>query len=146
MLVIQHILCPVDFSETSDRALEYALALAERLGAAVTVLHVYQLPTYALADGTLELPPYLADELKKRLAERLEQLVRGKANTALETRSKLSEGIPYAEILRAAKEEGADLIVLGTHGRTGLSHMLIGSVAERVVRASAVPVLTIRAP
>jgi nucleotide-binding universal stress UspA family protein len=146
MLEIKHILCPVDFSETSDRALEYGLGLAERLGAEITVLHVYQMPSYALAEGTLELPPYLADELKSGLKERLDALVQAKAGSAQKASSVLCEGIPYVEILREAKARGADLIVIGTHGRTGLAHMMIGSIAERVVRTAEVPVLTLRAP
>ncbi len=146
MLAIQHLLCPVDFSQTSDRALEYALALAERLGTSITVMHAYQMPAYALAEGTLDLPPFLADELRSRLQERLDALVQGKAGAGVRCGSLLCEGIPYVEILRAAKQVGADLIVIGTHGRSGISHMLIGSVAERVVRTSEVPVLTVRAP
>ena len=142
MLVIHRILCAVDFSEPAERALEYALGLAERLGAQVDVIHVFQFPTFALEDGALDLPPFLQENLSKRLRERLEQFVLEKAGEGSKTTAQVIEGVPYVEIMEAAK--GRDLIVMGTHGRTGLSHLWLGSVAERVVRGSEVPVLTIR--
>ncbi|MGH8568216.1 MAG: universal stress protein [Gammaproteobacteria bacterium] len=142
MLAIHRILCPVDFSEPSARALEYALALAERLGAQVDVLHVFQFPTFAVEDGAVALPPYLPENLSQRLRERLEQFVIEKAGAGSKATAHVLEGVPYVAIMEAAK--GQDLIVMGTHGRTGLSHLLLGSVAERVVRGSEVPVLTIR--
>ena len=145
MLVINRILCPVDFSKPSARALEYALALAERLGAQVDVVHAYEPPAYAVADGTIELPPYLQEGLAKRLRERLEQFVKETAAEASKTTVHLAEGVPYLQIVEVAKQQQADLIVIGTHGRTGLSHMMLGSVAERVVRTSEVPVLTVHA-
>lgn len=146
MLLVNRILCAVDFSEPSARALQYAVALAERLGAEVEVVHAFQLPTYAVADGAVEFPPYLQEDLAKRLQERLEQFVKDTAGTASKARYHLAEGVPYLEVVKAAKDHQADLIVIGTHGRTGLSHMLLGSVAERVVRTAEVPVLTIRSP
>ena len=141
MLAIHRILCPVDFSEPSARALEYALALAERLGAHVDVVHVFQFPTFAVEDA-VALPLYLQENLSQRLGERLEQFVIEKAGEGSKATARVLEGVPYVEIMEAAK--GQDLIVMGTHGRTGLSHLLLGSVAERVVRGSEVPVLTIR--
>jgi nucleotide-binding universal stress UspA family protein len=142
MFVIHRILCPVDFSEPSERALEYALGLAERHGAQVDVVHVFQFPTFAVEDGTLDLPPFLQENLSKRLRERLEQFVLEKASEGSKTTVQVLEGVPYVEIMEAAK--GRDLIVMATHGRTGLSRLLLGSVAERVVRGSEIPVLTIR--
>ncbi len=144
MLVINRILCAVDFSEPSARALQYALALAERLGAQVDAIHVYQFPNFAVEDGAVELPPYVQENLAMRLRERLEQFVKRKTVEGPETSTHLLEGIPYLQIVEAAKEHRADLVVIGTHGRTGLSHVFLGSVAERVVRNSEVPVLTIR--
>jgi nucleotide-binding universal stress UspA family protein len=144
MLVIHRILCAVDFSEPSERALEYALGLAERLGARVDVIHVFQFPTFAVEDGAVDLPPYLQENLSKRLRERLAQFVTDKASEGSATTAHVLEGVPYLQILEAAKGHQADLIVIGTHGRTGLSHLLLGSVAERVVRGSEIPVLTIR--
>lgn len=142
MLAIHRILCPVDFSEPSARALEYALALAERLGARVEVVHIFQFPAFAVEDGAVALPPYLQEDLSQRLRERLEQFVIEKAGEGSNATAHVLEGVPYLAIMEAAK--GQDLIVMGTHGRSGLSHLLLGSVAERVVRGSEVPVLTIR--
>jgi nucleotide-binding universal stress UspA family protein len=144
MLSINRILCAVDFSEPSARALQYALALAERLGAQVDVIHVYEFPNFAVEDGAVELPPYMQENLAMRLRERLEQFVKEKAGEGPKTTVHLAEGVPYLQIVEVAKQQQADLIVIGTHGRTGLSHMMLGSVAERVVRTSEVPVLTIR--
>ncbi len=143
MLVINRILCPVDFSKPSARALEYALALAERLGAQVDVIHVYEFPNFAVEDGAVDLPPYMQENLAMRLRERLEQFVKETAAEAPKTTVHLAEGVPYLQIVEVAKQQQADLIVIGTHGRTGLSHMMLGSVAERVVRTSEVPVLTV---
>ena len=103
MLVIHRILCPVDFSEPSERALEYALGLAERLGAEVDVVHVFQFPTFAVEDGTMELPPFLQENLAQRLRERLEQFVLEKAGEGSKTTAQVLEGVPYVEIMEAAK-------------------------------------------
>lgn len=146
MLSLNRILCAVDFSEPSAGALQYALALAQRLGAEVDLFHAYQFPNYAVADGAVELPPYLQEDLAKRLQERLEQFAKEAGGAECKARCHIAEGVPYLEVIKAAKDQHADLIVIGTHGRTGLSHMLLGSVAERVVRTSEVPVLTIRSP
>ena len=85
---------------------------------------------------------FLQENRSKRLRERLEQFVLEKAGEGSKTTAQVIEGVPYVEIMEAAK--GRDSIVMGTHGRTGLSHLWLGSVAERVVRGSEVPVLTIR--
>ena len=103
MLVIHRILCAVDFSEPAERALEYALGLAERLGAQVDVIHVFQFPTFALEDGALDLPPFLQENLSKRLRERLEQFVLEKAGEGSKTTAQVIEGVPYVEIMEAAK-------------------------------------------
>jgi nucleotide-binding universal stress UspA family protein len=113
-------------------------------GAQVDVIHVYEFPNFAVEDGAVELPPYMQENLAMRLRERLEQFVKEKAVEGPKTSTHLLEGIPYLQIVEAAKGHQADLVVIGTHGRTGLSHMMLGSVAERVVRTSEVPVLTIR--
>jgi nucleotide-binding universal stress UspA family protein len=143
MVRINRILCPVDFSETSKRAFEYALALAGQLGAELEVIHVLQLPAYTLPEGGFELTPDFETDLSNRLRRQLDEFTKQPAQPSVKVTSALYEGIPYVEITRAAKKHGADLIVIGTHGRTGFSHLLMGSVAERVVRTSEVPVLSI---
>jgi nucleotide-binding universal stress UspA family protein len=142
----RRILCPVDFSETSKRAFEYALALAVRVGAEVDVIHVYHLSAdaVALAEGTWEFPRELEADLTTHLQQRLDELVKHKPQMDVKVTTSLYQGIPYIEITRAAKERGADMIVIGTHGRTGPAHLLMGSVAERVVRLADVPVVSIR--
>jgi nucleotide-binding universal stress UspA family protein len=144
MADFKHILCAVDFSPTSRHALEYAVALAGRLGAAVEVLHIHQAPAYAMPDGAFELPPDLLADLTEQLQSHLDEFVKSVPQTGVTISASLREGAPYEEIVRTAKERAADMIVIGTHGRTGFSHLLMGSVAERVVRSSEVPVVTVR--
>ena len=142
MLVIHRILCPVDFSEPSERALEYALGLAERHGAEVDVVHVFQFPTFAVEDGALELPLFLQENLSQAAARTARTVRPRKGRRGVQDHRPSARGRALCEIMEAAK--GRDLIVMATHGRTGLSRLLLGSVAERVVRGSEVPVLTIR--
>ena len=144
MFEIRRILCPIDLSETSKPAFEYAVALAAQLGAELELLHVYQLPAYALPEGGLEILAGLEMELENRLQQQLDEFVKHSTEPSVKITTVLGTGVPYVEIIRAAKQRKADLIVIGTHGRTGLAHLLIGSVAERVVRTSEVPVLSIR--
>lgn len=144
MFEIRRILCSVDLSATSKPAFEYAVALAAQLGAELELLHVYQLPAYALPEGGLEIPAGLEVELENRLQQQLDAFVKHSTDTSVKITTVLSKGIPYIEITHTAKQRQADLIVIGTHGRTGLAHLLIGSVAERVIRTSEVPVLSIR--
>jgi nucleotide-binding universal stress UspA family protein len=144
MFEIRRILCPVDLSETSKPAFEYAVALAARLGAELELLHVYQLPAYALPEGGLEILAGLEAEIENQLQQQLDEFAKHSTEPSVKITTVLGTGVPYVEIIRAAKQRKADLIVIGTHGRTGLAHLLIGSVAERVVRTSEVPVLSIR--
>ncbi len=138
--------CPVDFSEPSREAMHLAAELASARGARLFLLYVRPLPTLAFA----EVPPYTAEQLMEEadeLADRsLEQwkaeaLARGAPS--VQTRSLI--GAPHAEILRFAKENALDLLVMGTHGRTALMHAVLGSVAEKVVRRAPCPVLTVHA-
>jgi nucleotide-binding universal stress UspA family protein len=141
MAEIRRIVCPVDFSEPSEHALAWAADLARDFGAELHLLHVYQLPIYALPDGALmagpEFTTRVTGELQKAMAERVVRY------GLPEDRTHLVEGVPWREIARMADELGASMIVMGTHGRTGLKHLLMGSVAERVVRTSNVPVVTV---
>ena len=143
---IKRILSPVDFSDTSEHAVRYAVDLASRLGAEMELVHVYQLPTYALPDGAILARPDFVASLTDELQKQMDEVIRRYSGHGVEIRGRIVEGMPYAEVNRVAQEEKADLIVMGTHGRTGLTHLLLGSVAERVVRTSSVPVLTVRRP
>jgi nucleotide-binding universal stress UspA family protein len=144
MLNFRRMLCPVDFSPTARRAFDYAVALAARLGADVEVLHVYQPQAYLMPESVYDFPPALELNLTDRLLAQLNDFVKHQIDSGVTITTKLSEGVPHLEIVRIAQEHGVDLIVIGTHGHTGLSHLLLGSIAERVVRHSEVPVVTIR--
>ncbi len=145
MIAFKLILCPVDFSTTSTHALDTAVELSSQLDANLHLVHVYQFPAFSLPEADLATPIDLSlqDDYKKRLRQQLEDLDKKYSGIKLSIDTTLVEGIPYVEIVRTANEINADLIVMGTHGRTGLAHMLLGSVAERVVRSSVVPVLSV---
>jgi len=144
MSTFKHILVPLDFGEPSRRALELAIELTQQFGAALTLVHVYEIPAMAyggLAPTAIDLvTPIMKaaqDELDRELTE-----VRRRVPT---TKGILRSGVPWREIVAAIEEIGADLVVMGTHGRRGLPHLVLGSVAEKIVRMSPVPVLTARA-
>jgi nucleotide-binding universal stress UspA family protein len=139
------ILCPVDFSDASRSALQVASELARRFDGEVTVFHAYPLPGYTLPEGTV-LP---ATGMLQELAEQTDALLeRWKAEAIADGAPRVSAdkavGEPAAEIVAAAEEGKYDAIVVGTHGRTGFAHVLLGSVAERVVRRAPMPVVTVR--
>lgn len=138
---IRRILCPVDFSTPSEKALDFALDLAGTLGAEVHLVHVFQLPIYALPDGAMMAGPELTTRVSTELQKALDELAVRRPGPKLPTH--LVEGVPYREVVRMSDELSADLIVMGTHGRTGIRHLLLGSVAERVVRSARVPVITV---
>jgi len=146
-LQLKTILVPVDFSACSEEALEYALAFAARFQAGVVLLHVVESVVYP--ENYLNLPT-VNDDVQASLIQaakaRLEEQARRLEASRIPVRSMTRLGRPFAEIADAAKESAADLIILGTHGYTGLKHVLLGSTAERVVRHAPCPVLTVRAP
>ena len=141
---IHRILVGVDFSEASQQALDWAIELAARLGATVELLHVYQIPSFAFPESIVPAPPEtleaMVDEGRRRLEEWAGRVRRAGVAATLE----ILPGSPYVELVARASEGGFDLVVVGTHGRSGLRHALLGSVAEKVVRRSSVPVLSVR--
>lgn len=141
MLPINHILHPTDFSTNSQNAWHLACALARDHGAEVSLVHVNLLPTMAYGEfGAV--PPETYD--KEVLSNQLGQIEA--ADRSLTIHRFILEGEPAEEIVRFAKEHECDLIVMGTHGRTGLGRLLMGSVAENVVRRAPCPVLTVKEP
>lgn len=139
---IRHIIVPIDFSETSTKAVSYAAALAEKFKARVTLVHVTAAPTSA---GLDYIPSATIQNSIVRSAEELLLRVQREAFPAwIETKATVLSGTPYHEITRAALRAKADLIILTTHGRTGFQHAFLGSTAERVVRHSPCPVLVVR--
>lgn len=142
MLIIHTILHPTDFSENSDCDFRLACALAGDYGAHLVVLHVATPPpVVGYAEGIM-IPE--AAESHEVTRQRLQQLRASEPEIVVEHR--LVEGDDATEILQAARDTNCDLIVIGTHGRTGLARLLMGSVAEQVVRGAACPVMTIRRP
>lgn len=144
---LDKILCPTDFSEPSERGLDYAGKLAVQLGAELRILHVFQNPAFVLpmsgyvgptSDVLFRMRTQCEESLERRRAE-LEKL-------GLRVSVEVTEGVPHEVIVSAARAMGASMIVMGTHGRTGISHAFMGSVAERVVRLADRPVLTVRPP
>ena len=142
------ILVPTDFSEPSDAALEYAKALATRFGASLHLIHVVE---DALVTGVFGGEAYIPESMgvvegmredaEHRLNARLTPLERNRLRATVG----VLNGPNAPTILNTAREWGIDLIVMGTHGRTGVVHALMGSVAERVVRSAPCPVLTVHA-
>jgi nucleotide-binding universal stress UspA family protein len=141
----KRILCPVDFSEFSNAAVEDAAGLAKVTGAELTLLHAYQNPAYVLPmQGYVGLGNDFLTKLRQQLEDEVQAQARGLRDQGISVRTEVIEGVPYKAIIDHAKENNADLIVMGTHGRTGLAHALTGSVAERVVRLAPCPVLVTR--
>jgi nucleotide-binding universal stress UspA family protein len=141
---IRHILVPTDFSDGSRRALETALDLAHDTGARVTLLHVHHVPASVFPDVILPMTPELMRDVERSVDHVLEHLVEEARQHGVEADFHTVFGTTHLEICKSAEDVGADLIVIGTHGRSGLSHVLLGSVAEKVVRKAPCPVLTVR--
>jgi nucleotide-binding universal stress UspA family protein len=143
---IRHIMCPVDFFHTSESAMVYAGALAERFHADLTVLHVVYDPL-DITCSHIPHPPLeqLRDEMIREAEQLLGRQVRRELRFLPRVKTAVVTGPPFAQITRYAREHHVDLIVMGTHGGSGLDHLVMGSTAERVVRVAPCPVLTIHA-
>ena len=139
-----HLLVPVDFSDYADQALAYAIELAQSLRARITLVHVIHLTPLAMGDiGATTLVPYLED-MERTAQEYIQTTLARVRHAGLQGDSVLVQGIPFQAIIGTARELDVDIIVMGTHGRTGLEHVLMGSVAEKVVRMAPCPVLVTR--
>ncbi len=145
---IRTILVPTDFSEGAARALAWARALARAFGAEILLLHVVDLAVAWMPVGGLgSMPAPVPPEFVERLTKDVQTALDAMAHDAVEvTRRQFRNGHPREVILDVAREVRADVIVMGTHGRRGFSHLFIGSVAEHVVRHARVPVWTVRTP
>jgi nucleotide-binding universal stress UspA family protein len=143
---IRHILAPTDFSDYSKQALRDALELAQTFGAKLSLLHVLK-PSPYLGEFT---PPTMGEDLlsdlKQQASAALARMLPEAQQATIEVTRSVVMGSPSLKIVETAEAEHVDLIVMATHGRTGLSHLLIGSGAERVVRTAPCPVLTMRPP
>lgn len=141
---LRHVLVPTDFSDGSNEAFETALAMAADSGARITLFHVHHVPASVFPDVILPMAPELMHNLEHTVDLVLEQLCERARKAGVECDHRTAFGATHTEICAAAQKLGADLIVIGTHGRGGLSHALLGSVAEKVVRRAPCPVLTVR--
>jgi nucleotide-binding universal stress UspA family protein len=141
------ILTAIDFSENSDHAFDYALTLAKQFDGELTVMHVINEPVDLRG---FYVPHISFEQLEKEIEEgaykMMEKFCASRLADFTNYQTTVVSGVPYEEIIRKAEETGASLIVVGTHGRTGLDHIIFGSTAERVVRGASCPVLTIRLP
>ena len=146
---LNNILCPTDFSENSQHATKIALALAALSQANLKLFHVVEPITYPQSTELFE--PMLDEveltmKMEAAFQKQLEDQVAALKEEYPNISGKLVSGNTFLEIIQVARDEAVDMIVMGTHGRTGLAHVLIGSVAERVVREAPCPVLTVKHP
>ncbi len=146
MLELRQILVPVDFTETSERALSYAVEVARKFEASITVLHAYQIPVYGFPDGAYITAADVAAQLSTAAQGRLDSIIESQKLAGVPIVSVLRDGVAWEEINAVAQEIKADLIIIGTHGRRGLARALLGSVAENVIRTAKIPVLVIHGP
>ena len=138
---VQHILVPVDFSPDAEQALDNAIALGQMFQARLSLLHVISLPVTT----EINLSAY-SKELEHSARQQMEAYQRRVTHAGLQSETQVMHGDPFRSIIQAATDQPIDLIIMGTHGRTGIPHLLIGSVAERVVRLAPCPVLVTRCP
>jgi len=142
---IKRILVPTDFSRSSLKAVDYAVELAKQNHAELILVHIIEPMNYAVPRYLPE-PTALLEEQRKQAQDALDRLTERVIARYPRCRSEVHLGVVYQRIAELARTLKTDLIVIATHGRTGLAHLLIGSVAERVVRMAPCPVLTVRSP
>jgi nucleotide-binding universal stress UspA family protein len=140
---IRHILVAHDFQDVSAVALDYALALAKPFGARVTVVHAYDISAIG-APEVLVLATDWIKQIAMMAQEALDKVVTAARETGVSVEPQLREGAAWRQVEAVAKEQNVDLVVVGSHGRRGVSRALLGSVAEKVVRTAPCPVLVVR--
>lgn len=143
-LRLKKILVPVDFSDFSAKGTKYAARFADKFGATLLLTHIVEPVRYP---ESILIPPEMAEANRERLTlarKALAAFVKRQVPAGLTTETLVRLGHPVDQIVAAAKECDADLVIVGTHGHTGLKHLLLGSVAERIVRLAPCPVLTVR--
>ena len=145
MISLKKILCPIDHSDCSKEALKYAVSLAMKDEAKLLLLHVIDIRSFneGLDAMSTQIPN---EETIEQLRVKLINCIPEEIRNDMDVEAIVSQGIPFAEIISTAKKKEIDMIVIGSHGRTGLKHMMMGSVSEKVVRKAPCPVLTVRQP
>jgi nucleotide-binding universal stress UspA family protein len=145
MIKMERIICPVDFSDLSKEALAYAASFAKEYKAELLLVHVVEDVYFPVDPTSWGFSVAAFSKERKSAAEQgLTELAESSVPDEVKTETIVAAGTPFLEIIRLAKERDADLVVLSTHGRSGLAHVLMGSVAERVVRKAPCPVLVVR--
>jgi nucleotide-binding universal stress UspA family protein len=143
MNTFKHILVPTDFSASSSGAVELAIDMATQFNAELTLLHVWELPVYPYMELMLNAAE-IANNAEKAAAKCLDTKLNEVQARLPRAKALLKMGLAWQQIVETSKESKADLLVMATHGRRGFEHPLMGSVTEKLVRLSAVPVLTVR--
>jgi nucleotide-binding universal stress UspA family protein len=144
MIAINRILCPVDLSDSSRHGLDHAVAIARWYGASVTILHVFEtVPVAAYAPGAGSPGAVLTPPERALVMTDLERLATAESRDGVSITIRRAEGHPYAEILNASVEMRPDLLVIGTHGHSGFQRLMLGSVAEKLLRRALCPVLSV---
>lgn len=146
MIEVKRILFPTDFSEHSEHAWTYALAFAKEFGAELHLIHVVAAPPHVGEAYVTYDPKKLLEAMTAEANAQLDRMVEVARDAGLTFHRLVVTGVDFREIIEAARTREVDLIVMATHGRTGLAHALMGSVAEKVVRKAPCPVLTIKHP
>ncbi len=145
MISLKKILCPIDHSDCSKEALKYAVSLAMKDEAKLLLLHVIDIRSFSEGLDAMS-KPLPDEETLEQLKVKLLDCIPEEIRDDMDIEAIVTQGIPFAEIISTAKEKDIDMVVIGSHGRTGLSHMMLGSVSEKVVRKAPCPVLTVRQP
>ena len=146
VFTLHRLLVPVDFTETSERALGYAIELARRFEAKITIMHAYQVPVYGFPDAAYITSAELTAQISNVAQKRLDAMIDAHKTDGVELVAILRDGVAWEEINTVAAELKADLVIIGTHGRRGLARALLGSVAENVIRTCTLPVMVIHGP
>ena len=143
MISLKKILCPIDHSDCSKDALKYAVSFAMKDEAKLYLLHIIDIRTFneGLEAMSVQIPD---EETLEQLRIKLLDCIPEEMRDDMNVEAIVIQGIPFAEIISTAREKDIDMIVIGSHGRTGIKHMMLGSVSEKVVRKAPCPVLTVR--
>lgn len=143
MINLKKILCPIDHSDCSKEALRYAVSFAMKDEAKLYLLHVIDIRSFdeSIDAMSKQIPD---DETLNQLKTKLLDCIPEEIRSSMDVEAIVVQGIPFAEIISTARKENIDMIVIGSHGRTGIAHIMLGSVSEKVIRKAPCPVLTVR--
>ena len=145
MISLKKILCPIDHSDCSKEALKYAVSFAMRDEAKLYLLHIIDIRSFN--ESLNAMPTQIPDnETLEQLRIKLLDCIPEEIRDDMDVEAIVIQGIPFVEIISTSREKEIDMIVMGSHGRTGISHMMLGSVSEKVVRKAPCPVLIVRQP